>query len=186
MAPTITVGELTSARAGDSWIWKQSWSEYPVSEGWSLSYAFAGAVTLLTASGEITNDGAGTHTVNIPASRTMGMTAGQYHWVATMTGSGTYLGRRDTVGTGVLTVTDDVSQAEEGDLASPDEKLLLAIDAVIYGRVTDDVQRVMIGARSVDKIPIQELFAIKSRIERRVQLRRRPGVVGGAAVVMFR
>ncbi|WP_291990437.1 hypothetical protein, partial [Luteitalea sp.] len=45
---------------------------------------------------------------------------------------------------------------------------LAAIDAVIYGRVTDDVQRVMIAGRQIDKIPILELFAIKSRLERQV------------------
>lgn len=175
MAPTIPVGEPTSARAGDSWIWKASFTEYPVNEGWTLSYSFKGPGELATEAGEITNDLAATHTVEIPAARTATLDAGTYQWVASMTGSGTYAGRRDTVGSGVLQVVADLPETDAAAFVSPDERLLNAIDDVIYGRVTDDVEEVTIAGRSIKKIPLAELLALKSRLERRVWRLRNPG-----------
>lgn len=183
MAPTIPVGELTSARAGDSWIWKQSFPEYPVSEGWALAYAFKGPGELATASGDVVDDGNATYTVTIPASRTASLDRGTYQWVATMTGSGTYAGRRDTVSSGVIDVLADLPTADASSVLSPDERLLNAIDDVIYGRVTDDVQEITIAGRSIVKIPITELLALKSKLERRVWRLRNPGRSAVARVV---
>lgn len=183
MAPTIPVGELTSARAGDSWIWKQSFPEYPVSEGWALAYAFKGPGELATQTAEVTNDGSATYTVTIPASRTVSLDQGTYRWVATMTGSGSYSGRRDTVTSGVLHVMADLPVVDASTVLSPDERLLNAIDDVIYGRVTDDVQQVTIAGRSITKIPLAELLSLKSKLERRVWRLRNPGSSAVARVV---
>ena len=174
MAPTIPVGEPTSVTAGDSWVFKQSFPEYPVSEGWALAYAFAGPGDLLTATSEVANDAASTYTLTIPASRTE-LPTGTYRWVARMTGSGAYAGQVYTVRAGVIEVCANVTTSLPEALWDPDERLLFAIDAVIYGRITDDVQQVTIGGRSVTKIPIAELLALKSRLERRVYLMRNGG-----------
>lgn len=182
MAPTTPIGEPTSARAGDSWIWKQSFTEYPVSEGWGLAYTFKGPGELTTQSAEITNDGSVTYTVTIPASRTDDLAAGTYAWFAVMTGSGAFTGRRDTVASGTLTVLPDLATVDPADVRLPEEKLLAAIDAVIYGRVTDDVQEVEIAGRSIVKIPVMELFAIKSRLERKIATARNGGRAGVARI----
>lgn len=183
MAPTIPVGELTSARAGDSWIWKQSFPEYPVSEGWALAYTFKGPGELATLTAEVTNDGSATYTVTIPAARTASLDKGTYQWAATMTGSGTYAGRRDTVSSGVIDVLADLPVVDASTVLSPDERLLNAIDDVIYGRVTDDVEEVTIAGRSIKKIPIAELLSLKSKLERRVWRLRNPGQSAVARVV---
>lgn len=182
MAPTIPVGEPTSVTAGDSWVFKQSFAEYPVSEGWTLAYAFAGPGEIVTATSEVTDDGSATYTVTIPAART-DIPVGTYRWVATMTGTGSYAGQRYTVRAGMVEVCANVAAAESETLWDPDEKLLAAIDAVIYGRVTDDVQEVTIGGRSIVKIPIAELFAIKARLERRVFMLRNGGAMPVRRVV---
>jgi len=100
-----------------------------------------------------------------------------------MTGTGGYAGQRYTVRSGRVEVCANVATAEAEQLWDPDEKLLSAIDAVIYGRVTDDVQEVTIGGRSIVKIPISELLALKSRLERRVFMLRNGGAMAVRRVV---
>lgn len=174
MAPTIPTSEPVEARAGDTWTWKRSFSEYPVSEGWTLSYHFAGVDVLPSQGGWITNDGTATWTVAIPAASTAPLVAGTYQWAAFMTGSGTYAGRRDTVAIGTTIVLPNLATAAAGELRFTEEAQLEAIESVISGRITRDVQRVMIGSQQVDKIPIKDLFAIRDRLKRAIWRKQNP------------
>lgn len=183
MAPQTPSGEPSCVRAGDSWLWTTSFPEYPVSEGWALSYAFKGPGELLTTLAMIVSDGT-SHTVTIPAADTAALCSGTYQWAATMDGSGAYAGRRHTVRTGTLVVESNIESADPSTLVSPDETLLAAINDVIYGRISDDVQAITIGGRAITKIPILELFAIRSRIERRLANVRNGGR-GGVQRVVF-
>jgi hypothetical protein len=87
------------------------------------------------------------------------------------------------VASGVIHVQADLPVVDASTVLSPDERLLNAIDDVIYGRVTDDVEEVTIAGRSIKKIPLAELLALKSKLERRVWRLRNPGQSAVARVV---
>ena len=174
MAPSIPAGEPTSAVAGDSWLWTATYSDYPASEGWTLSYAFRGVGLLDTESAELT-EASDVWTVNIPASRTADLSAGTYRWAAYMTGSGTYAGRRHEVGSGVLTVAANASLAAEGALQTHAERMVESIKAVLEGRVTDDVQMTQINGRLITNIPVLELRRMLTTYERQVWREQHPG-----------
>lgn len=173
MAPTTPLGVPTTAAAGDTWLWTASYGDYPVSEGWTLSYRFRGASILDTSSSHLTNDGA-TWTATIPATLTADLTPGNYAWSAVMTGSGSYAGRLHTAETGVLQVTRNLSLAAEGDGQTWEERTLSVIESVLTNKVTDDVAMYMIGTRQVLAIPLKELLSLRSQLKRKVAAQRDP------------
>lgn len=48
------------------------------------------------------------------------------------------------------------------------EKMLAAIEQVLEGRVTDDVQQLSIAGRSITKIPVDELLALRAQYAKEV------------------
>ena len=171
VAPTIPTGEPTHAVAGDTWLWTQTFGEYPSSEGWALSYAFRGASLLETTSGEVSYSGT-TATVTIAASRTADLTPGTYYWTATATGSGSYAGRVHTASTGVLEVTRNLSLAAEGEALTWEEQTLSVVEAALTGKVTDDMASYMIAGRQVVTIPLNELRSLRSSLKRAIARQR--------------
>lgn len=167
MAPTTPTGVPASLAAGDSWLWQQSYGDFPVSEGWTLSYRFRGAAVLDTASSHLTSSGE-TWTVTIPATLTADLPPGNYAWTASMTGSGAYAGRVHTAETGVLEVTRNLALAQDGDAQTWEEKALAAIEAVLTNQITDAVASYMIGGRQVVTIPLGELRALRASLKRAV------------------
>lgn len=171
MAPTVPIGEPTQAVAGDSWLWTQTFSDFPASEGWAISYAFRGAGLLDTTSGEVTQSGT-TVTVAIPASRTADLTPGTYRWTALATGSGSYAGRVHTAGAGIMEVTRNLSTAAEGEALSWEEQTLAVVEAVLSGKITDDMASYMIAGRQVVTHSLPELRALRASLKRDVARQR--------------
>lgn len=118
---------------------------------------------------------AGTFAVTIPATATANLPAGRYRWTAIVTGGGGYNGQRFTPESGVLTVTADPSQQGAGDAQTFAEKNLAAVEAVLDGRITADVEAYQIGGRSVTAIPIGQLMALRARLRDEVWRERNPG-----------
>lgn len=170
MAPITPVGVPSQLIAGDTLLFRVSYGDFPVSEGWTLSMTLAGVGTLQSEAGEITNDGSVTWTVTIPASRTrtLAAKAGVYRWFHYMTGSGSYAGRRYTVAEGRIEVVQNPADAADGDFQYQEEKDLAVVEAKLAGRLADDLQMYMIRGRQVSLIPYKDLVAERARLKRAV------------------
>ena len=184
MAPTVPEGVPATLRAGDTWIWKESFSEYPATEGWTPTWHFRGASALTWESGWAVASG-NTWTVTIPAGKTGRLVAGRYEWAAVLVGSATYAGREHTAATGVVLVHADLETAGEGDRQTWAEEALAAVEAVLAGRVTDDIASYAIGGRQVVKMPFAELMRVRNRLRAEVAAERRPGQIGVPVALRF-
>lgn len=176
MAPVVPSDVPSTLRAGDSLHFTATFPDYPVSEGWSLSYVLRGIGQLDTSATEITAGDTGVDwDVLIAADRTQVLDAGTYTWFAVMTGSGDTDGLRNIVAEGRIVVTANPLDADAGDFRAQCEKDLEVVQAALASRLTDDMQSYMIGGRQVVLIPIRELYAIETRLKRQVWKLQHPG-----------
>ena len=179
MAPITPLLEPTEAVAGDTWIWQKSFQDYPISEGWALSYKFRGLASIDSVSGWFANDGV-TWTVTVPATSTS-VAAGRLEWWAIVTGSGAYAGQVYTADHGYLTVTPDPRPATPGALQTYNEKMLAVIQLEIQARITgvgSGHESYQISGRALTKIPIEELEKLRGKYAARVWRERHPESLG--------
>lgn len=177
MAEQIPTGEPSTVTAGNTWTWTKTFSDYAPSESggtWALSYAINGVGKLTWDAAWVSDDGQA-WTVTIPAARTAGLPAGRYQWAAIVTGGGGYDGERYTPASGILTIQPNPETAAQGDLQTHAEKALAAVEAVLEGRITADVQAYAIGGRSVTSIPVLELRKLRAQYRDEVWRERHPG-----------
>lgn len=177
MAPPILIGEPTQLRAGDTWTWQRAFGDYPISEGWSLSYQLTGPSKLVIDGAQITNDGT-TFTVVVPATTTTAVQPGSYEMVAILAGSGDYAGRRDSVRVGRLPVTPDPATLGAGDLTTHAERMLAAVEAAIEALTTGGVKSYMLGPRQVVKNDLSELQNLRRIYAAEVKRHRSPTTFG--------
>jgi hypothetical protein len=185
MAPITATIEPTTATAGSTWIWTVESPTYPVSEGWALSYAILGGSKLLWSASYVANDGT-THTVTIPATITAAFTAGRYEVTRIWTGSSTYAGRVEFEACEPLNVAANPSLAAPGDRVAFAEANLAAVEAAITARLAgDQPEEYAIGGRSVTKMKIGELIAIRGKLSSELWKLRNPGVGNRTLAVRF-
>ncbi|HEV8456372.1 MAG TPA: hypothetical protein VGQ24_15855 [Gemmatimonadales bacterium] len=161
-------------RAGDTWLWKATFPDYPAAEGWTPQYVIRGVGRLQWAASYGVAVGE-EWTITIPASVTGTLEAGRYEWSVLVVGSGAFSGRSHTVETGILLVLANLLTAAEGDRQSYAEKTLAVIREKMAGRITDDIQSYMIGTRQVGKIEIRELMRLEAVFSARVRRERNGG-----------
>jgi len=128
-----------------------------------LSYALVsvGVAPVNIAGGVITSTGA-VFNVNVPASTTAGWAPGKYLWVAYVAGSGSYAGQRFKVAEGAIEIKPNPATADNTtDLRSQAKKNLDAIDAVLAGKVTADVQSYKINGRELVKMRPNDLLMLR-------------------------
>lgn len=153
MAVDVPTVEPTQVRAGDTWTWSRSLSDYPAPT-WTLAYSLLNATSKIS----ITASASGAdHLVSVAAATTAGYTAGTYSASARVTsGAEAY-----TVWTGVIEVSPNLAAKTSYDDRSHARKVLEAIEAVLEGRATTDQQSVTIGDRSIEKMPIADLLKLR-------------------------
>lgn len=144
--------------AGDTLQFTKLFGQYPISDGWSLSYAIAGANVLKWQSSYVTNDGT-TFTVTVPNTITADLKPGAYEVTAILTGTAATVsaGQRVTIPVPKLIVAADPAKVADGERVSHAARSLPIIEAQIEGRLSADMQRYVIHGREVGKIPILEL-----------------------------
>lgn len=156
--------EPTEAIAGDTWQWQKSLADYPISDGWVLSYGINGPKAVGWTPGWATNDGT-TWTVVIPKASTSPLTPGSYEVTAILTGSvagtGASNGMRESFRLPQLVVLPDPAAQADGTRVSHAAKVLPLIEAAIEGRVPADMQHYMIHGREITKIPILDLRRLR-------------------------
>lgn len=175
MAPVTPAIEPTVATAGATWTWTLQDPNYPISEGWALSYAINGAGTLTWSGSWVTDDGA-TFTVAVPAASTAGLPAGRYEVTRIWAGSGTYSGRVDLVGLPSLVVEANPTTAQPGDRIAFAESNLEAVECAIAARLKgDQPEEYSIGGRSVVKMKLIDLYRVRRSLQDELWKLRHPG-----------
>lgn len=157
-------GVPAALMAGDAWAWRVDGfaAVYP-SPDYSLSYHLAPRIGGAAVVVPVQPDADGLR-VFLASAATSGLSAGSWVWALKV--------RRlsddavVTVGTGCLTVQPN--PAAGADQRSQSRRLLDAINAVLEGRVTKDVESYSIEGRSLTRIPFTELRTFRARLMREV------------------
>lgn len=161
MAADIPTIEPETIRAGDTLKFTKRLPDY-LPATWTLKYSLnkTGSRYTITA----TDNGDGTHLVNVAAATTANYPAGVYKWQAYVeSGSERY-----TIATGTLDVKADLS-ASGLDTRSHVKKVLDAIEAVIENRATLDQQSYTIGNRSLQRMAVDELLKLRDTYKQQYQ-----------------
>jgi len=163
MAADIPENEPLEARAGDTWKWTRSLSDYPAST-WTLYYRFKNETTGF----EITASASGDdYSVTVASSTTATVQAGDYAWVAWVVSGA----EKFTIDSGTLKVLPDLrlgTATAPLDTRSHARKALAAIEAVLENRATQDQESYTINGRSLTRTPVAELWKMRSRYKNEV------------------
>jgi hypothetical protein len=150
-----------------------------------LSYAIAGKSALVWNSGWVTNDGS-TFTVIVPFATTGALEAGRYEVTRIWTGSGTYSGVKYFERLDPLTIMPDASTAMPGDRTTFAEINLAYVEAAISARLSgDEPEEYTIGGRSVRKMTLADLKAMRATLQNELFRLRHPGTGYASLAVTF-
>lgn len=145
--------------AGETAQWYQAVADVELAPGGAYTlrvYLNGASKCTLTAS-----DDDGQWLVTLPASTSGGLAAGTYQWHAfAEQGTGDAV-ERVPVASGVLDVRPNPVTAAAGELVSHATRALAMVEAVIEGRITDDVESYTIGNRQVTTMSIRELTQLR-------------------------
>jgi hypothetical protein len=181
VAPVVPAKEPTRIVAGDTVKWTKSLGDFPPSEGWTLKYSFRGQ-----SSHDVTASVVGSeYQVAITPAQSVTLEPGKYTLAGYVEGSGSFAGEQHEVYRDVLVVEPSVEDAMPVELQTQAEKNLAAIEAVIAGRVTHDIESYAIAGRQVTKIPIGELLKLRNHFAAQVRRERNPGRFGRNVGVEF-
>jgi hypothetical protein len=152
---------------GDSLNFRTTPRDYTADQGWVLTYLLvprAGGERLEV---ETVADGA-SFLVQVPASVTAGWAVGDYSWAAIVTKAGD----RYTVEAGNIQIKPNPAQATALDVRTQNEVALDAINAVLANRATMDQQNYAIGGRSLSRMPVADLLALRQHYVREIKRER--------------
>lgn len=186
MAADIPTTEPSVLRAGDTWKWTKSLSDFPAS-AWTLKYRFKNAAGGF----EITAATSGNdYAITVAAATTAAYTAGLYNWLAWVEGG---VSEKYTVGEGAATVQADLRTGTATaalDARSHARKTLAAIEAWIEGR-NPGVAEYEIAGRRMKYIPLADLLKLRQHYKTEVAAEDRAqkiaqGLDVGAGRIQFR
>jgi hypothetical protein len=156
--PEIPTNEPLTLRAGDTWQWKRSLTDYPAGT-WTLKYRFknaAGGFEVVAAA-----DGTD-HSVTVTAATTTGYAAAKYSWIAWVEAGA----EKYTIDQGTLQVLPDLrtgTATAAQDTRSHARKVLDALEALIEGKATRDQMAYTINGRSLTRLAPEELLKWRSQ-----------------------
>jgi len=166
----------SSFAAGTTLKYTRSLTDFPANAGWTLTLALSGAVPLTKDA-----DPSGTSFILTLIPVVSATLAGgtTYRWEERVhNGSDVY-----SVGVGSVYVTPNLALVS--DLQSMDEKLLAAIDAVLVGKITDDVLQYTVEGRGLTLMSRSELYELRQKVWRNVCRARNAGRPGRRRRVTF-
>lgn len=182
--PEIPTNEPITLRAGDTWQWKRSLTDYPAGT-WTLKYRFKNAAGGF----EVVASADGTdHSVTVAAATSTGYAAGKYAWIAWVE-AGT---EKFTVDQGTVEVLPDLrtgAATAAQDTRSHARKVLDALEALLEGKATRDQMAYTINGRSLERLKPEEVIKWRSFYRAEVLREERAeaiasGLGGGARVVV--
>lgn len=156
--PTIPTLEPEQLRAGDTWAWSRSLSDYPAAS-WTLKYRFKNAAggfeIVASASGD-------NHAVSVAATTTANYAAGQYDWIAWVEGGSSEVYTVDQGSVEVLPNLRAGTATAALDVRSHARKMLDALEAWLESR-DPGVAEYEIAGRKMKYTPIAELIKLRDR-----------------------
>jgi hypothetical protein len=164
MAYEIPEDEPAQIRAGDTIKWRKSLANYPVSEGWELSYKLINASNEYDITAGTDGD---TYLVNEPAVTTAGYAAGDYNLVSQVT-----LGDdRYTLGQTTIKVLPNLAAQSSGlDTRSNAKKMLDLLDAAMLAKGSQAwTESYSIAGRDIKFRNLDEFMNMRSRLQREVK-----------------
>lgn len=154
MAAITPTTEPTALIAGDTAKWLKTLTDYPASEGWTLSY------TLVSASNRITFNASASgndYLVSVSAATTESWVSGSYEWRAQVTKSGEVF----TVETGTISVQPSFGSAIDG--RSHARKALSNIEAYLENAGNLTAASYEIAGRKLQRFSLPELLALRDK-----------------------
>lgn len=162
----VPSGEPAKHVAGDTLKFTRYLADYLPADSWVLSYALVKDGEQIEFSA--TDNGDGSHLVNVAAATTAAWSTGEYRWQAVVTKSA----ERYTVGTGRIEIVADYAAAAAGlDDRAHVKKVLDAIQATIEGKATVDQSNYSISvggsSRSLSRLAWADLIEAEKYYRRR-------------------
>lgn len=154
MAASIPTIEPTKLIAGDTAKWIKSVTDYPSTEGWTLSYTLVSAATRITFSASASGSD---YLVNVPPATTTTWAAGSYEWRAQVSKAGDVF----TVASGSIVV--DPSFGSAIDNRSHARKTLSNIEAYLENSGNLSAASYEIAGRKLQRISIPELLTLRDK-----------------------
>lgn len=149
--------EPTNFAAGETVQWTKSVANYPNTDGWSLIYSIRGPSVFPNVTATPNADG--TYSVTLATTDTTNLKPGTYPWASHAYKVGPPV-LRFAIERGVMIVTPDLNATAM--IVSHAAEALPIIEAALKGRLTGDMQQYQIAGRAITKIPIKELYALRS------------------------
>lgn len=149
--------------AGDTLDFTTSVSDYPPSDGYTLSYRLIPRTSGTAIEFDATEDD-GDYRVEVGPSTTADWAAGEYSWVCYVSKAGV----RYTVDSGLVTILPDPAVIAAYDSRSHARVTLDAIEAIIENRATLDQQEYSIAGRSLKRMTVEELLMFRDRYRAQV------------------
>jgi hypothetical protein len=157
----IATTEPLQLRAGDTWTWSRSLTDYPAGS-WTLKYAFKNSThdIQITAAADGTD-----HLVTVAMATTAGYTKGRYKWVAYVESAT----ERYTIGTGEVDVLPSYVASGVLDDRTPARKALDALDAGLaqFGS-NAHVHSYTIEGRTMQYRTFADFIAARDRLKQEV------------------
>jgi hypothetical protein len=162
----MPTGEPTEVVVGDTWTWKRDdlAVDYPPAS-YALSYVLKIEGSTASPISLTASESGNEYRVTVAAATTAGYTAGTYRWDAYMTRSSD--NARVRIGFGQLVVLPNRATSTV-DPRSHAQKVLAAIEALLEGRSTQDVNSYSIKDRSLSKMTAEELVQWREYYRREV------------------
>lgn len=172
MAPSIPAGEPTVLNAGTTWKWTQQWSDFPIADGWSVTYYATGPSAFTVSTSQSGSD----FLAAKAATETAAILPGLYTWEARATlSSETYV-----AGSGTLMVGAKPSANEGVDGRSHAQLMLARVEAEIEARITGTGsahESYGNGDQTIAKLPIEKLRALRVAYSMEVQRQQNGGAL---------
>jgi|DEB0MinimDraft_12_1074336.scaffolds.fasta_scaffold45881_2 hypothetical protein len=180
MVATVASKEPEKLVAGDTLKFTKSVSDYAPEDSWVLSYALVSSTNQYNFSAS--DNGDGTHLVNVAAATTVAWVVGTYKWQAYVTKAS----ERYSVGAGTLEVVSDFSGETSFDARAHCKKVLDAIELTIEGKASKDQQSYSISfgdsgaSRSISRLSFGELIEARKFYKNEYQrLKRQERIANG-------
>lgn len=156
--PAVVPAELI---AGDTWAFMRAYGDYEAPTWTATIYLEMSGAAFSQAA---TADGS-SHLFTISAATSAGKKAGRYRWWVRVTDGST----STTVEDGWLDVRPDPASTGTRDHRTWARRTLDAVEATLEGRATSDQLATTIRDRSISRIPLPELMALRDKLRQEVR-----------------
>ena len=148
--------EPTAIRVGDTISWTKTFDDFPATT-YTLKYELVTSGTRIQIEASADGDD---YAIAVAATTTVNWTAGRYHWESfAHDGNDRY-----HLESGVIDILPDFEVQTSGyDDRSHAKKVLDAIESLLEGKFTSDVESYTIAGRSLTKMSVEELLTARDR-----------------------